>query len=64
MYSELIALCRDQAKEARLKLAESHLKLGEVALETGMDFSIVFSQCLQWAYTRVMMGTLPPTQSS
>ena len=29
-------LYRDESKEAKLRAAESHLKLGEVSLETGM----------------------------
>lgn len=29
---------RDEGKESKMKLAESHLKLGEVGLETGNSF--------------------------
>ena len=37
---------RDESKEARLRAAESHLKLGEVSLETGKYPSLICSLVL------------------
>ena len=38
IVSGIMVICREEGKEAKLKAADSFLKLGEVSLETGETF--------------------------